>query len=90
MTIAPAVCADIYPVERRAFGTSVITLAQCLGPASNYTPHRRIKTQLTPISRPTLRRVYNRRSGMALGWFKLPQWLLQTSTNVEDRHIGSS
>jgi MFS family permease len=39
MTIAPAICADIYPIERRAFGTSVITLAQCLGPASRFTTH---------------------------------------------------
>jgi MFS family permease len=33
MTIAPAVCADMFPVERRAFATAVITLAQCAGPA---------------------------------------------------------
>lgn len=32
MTIAPAVCADIFPIERRAQSTAVITMAQCLGP----------------------------------------------------------
>lgn len=33
MTIAPAICADMFPIERRAFATAVITLARCLGPA---------------------------------------------------------
>lgn len=33
MTIAPAICADMYPIERRAFSTSLITLAQSFGPA---------------------------------------------------------
>jgi MFS family permease len=32
MTIAPAVCADIYPIERCARSTAIITMAQCLGP----------------------------------------------------------
>jgi MFS family permease len=32
MTIAPAVCADMFPIERRAKSTAVITMAQCLGP----------------------------------------------------------
>ncbi|KIV99879.1 hypothetical protein, variant 1 [Verruconis gallopava] len=32
MTIAPAVCADMYPIERRARSTATITMAQCLGP----------------------------------------------------------
>jgi len=32
MTIAPAICADMFSIERRARGTSIITLAQCLGP----------------------------------------------------------
>lgn len=33
MVIAPAVVADIYPIERRAFATATIILAQCGGPA---------------------------------------------------------
>jgi MFS family permease len=33
MVIAPAVVADIYPLERRAFATATIVLAQCCGPA---------------------------------------------------------
>jgi len=36
MTISPAICADMFPVERRAFSTALITLAQCLGPACMY------------------------------------------------------
>lgn len=32
MTIAPAVCADMYPVERRVRSTAIITMAQTLGP----------------------------------------------------------
>ena len=34
MTIAPAIVADIYPIERRAFSTSIVILAQSIGPAS--------------------------------------------------------
>jgi MFS family permease len=33
MTIAPAIIADMFPVEKRAFTTSIIVLAQCVGPA---------------------------------------------------------
>ncbi|PGG99750.1 hypothetical protein AJ80_09294 [Polytolypa hystricis UAMH7299] len=33
MTIAPAIVADLYPVERRGFASSLIVLAQSLGPA---------------------------------------------------------
>ncbi|KAF2418938.1 MFS general substrate transporter [Tothia fuscella] len=33
MTVAPAIVADMYVVEKRAFATSVIVLAQCAGPA---------------------------------------------------------
>jgi MFS family permease len=33
MVIAPAIAADLYPVERRAFATASIVLAQCAGPA---------------------------------------------------------
>ena len=36
MTIAPAIVADIYPIERRAFSTSVVILAQSIGPASRW------------------------------------------------------
>ncbi|KAF1989053.1 MFS general substrate transporter [Aulographum hederae CBS 113979] len=32
MVLAPAVVADLYPVDRRATFTAVIVLAQCLGP----------------------------------------------------------
>jgi MFS family permease len=32
MTIAPAVCADMYPIERRVRSTAIITMAQTLGP----------------------------------------------------------
>ena len=34
MTTAPAIVADIYPIERRAFSTSIVILAQSIGPAS--------------------------------------------------------
>lgn len=34
MTIAPAIVADLYPVEQRGFATSAIILAQSVGPAS--------------------------------------------------------
>ena len=34
MTIAPAMVADLYPVEKRAFTMSLITMAQSVGPAS--------------------------------------------------------
>jgi MFS family permease len=33
MVIAPAIAADMYPVEKRVFATSTIVLAQCAGPA---------------------------------------------------------
>jgi multidrug resistance protein len=33
MTIAPAVIGDIYPVERRAFGNTIVIFAQSLGPS---------------------------------------------------------
>ena len=32
MTIGPAIVADMFPVERRAFATSLIVMAQSLGP----------------------------------------------------------
>lgn len=34
MTIAPAMVSDLYPVERRAFAMSCVTMAQSVGPAS--------------------------------------------------------
>lgn len=36
MTIAPAIVADLYPVEQRGFATSAIILAQSVGPASKW------------------------------------------------------
>lgn len=33
MTISPAIVADLYPVEQRAFTSSLIVLAQSIGPA---------------------------------------------------------
>jgi MFS family permease len=36
MTTAPAIVADMYPVERRAFSTSIIILAQSAGPARKF------------------------------------------------------
>ena len=32
MAISPALVADLYPLESRAFWTSAIVLSQCLGP----------------------------------------------------------
>jgi MFS family permease len=36
MTLAPAVVADLYPVESRGFWQSIIIMAQCLGPAGMF------------------------------------------------------
>ena len=38
MTISPAIVGDLYPVERRGFASSLLVLAQSLGPASKYGP----------------------------------------------------
>jgi MFS family permease len=36
MVIAPAIVADLYPLEERAFWSSIIILAQCAAPAGKF------------------------------------------------------
>ena len=67
MTISPAVAADLYPVEKRAFTTSLIILSQCVGPAREWLLISNFALSPKRFSWPYLRRFHISRTRMALG-----------------------
>jgi MFS family permease len=79
MTIAPAIVADLYPVQQRATATSLIILAQCVGPA------RRLISEIfdgvahdpdSVSSWAYHRRLHLPGLGMALGTYSQAQYLV--------------
>jgi hypothetical protein len=83
MTIAPAIVADIFPVEKRAFGTSIITLAQCLGPASKSDSRLEVRSHLSHNSWSSLWWFHNPRPRMEMGLLDTPD-ILRLHNDIDD------
>lgn len=68
ITISPAIVGDLYPVERRAFGSAIIIGSQSTGPISESSHVHYLAILLTHVySWPHCWRIYHPVPGMALG-----------------------